>query len=319
VLSILFVAAIAVLAAPFVLSSLAVDRHGVEVAGSVYSKHEYVHTRHSTWKRTTEVMIECWPPDESSVRYFTSELKPADYDTLHKGQRVNVHYLRRADIPKIPFAETLGQLHMLPVARLAGRSMFSSFQEVLDAPARMFLLWAGGVVALLIVWRASRLPGFAWAVAVCVLVTVAAFLVYDFPTPTPAPGTPMLQATARVQNLETIEWLFRGSRSRGIAAAQPIQVVALEFVPAGRTEPVVAIDAIDAGSVAGIKQDAKLPLDYEAGSPRTAHLRGATRNFASRNLGGIGMEIAGIIAVILGFFVLSKLAGRAWKRIIASR
>lgn len=301
------------------LSSLAIDRHGIDVAGTVYSKHEYVSTRYSTWSRTAEVTVEYWPPDGSSIRYFKTALKPADYDSFTKGQRVTVHYLRLSDIPKVKFAETLGKMQMLPVARLAGRSMLSGLTDFFDEPARLLLLWIGLVVSLLIVWRISRLPRFAWAIAICVLVTLGGLLVHDFPTPTPAPGAPILQATARVQNIETIEWLFRGTRSEGFAAAQPIQVVALEFVPTGRTEPVVAIDAIDAGSIPGLKQEMKLALDYEGGSPRTAHLRGATRDFAPRNLRGIGFEIVAVIAVIVLLLAGSHWLGKAWNRLVAGR
>jgi hypothetical protein len=312
-------AGVVLVAAPFVLSSLAIDGHGIEVTGSVYSKHEYVSTRYSTWARTSEMTVEYWPPDGSSVRFFTTKLEPADYDSFAKGQRVTIHYLRRSDIPKISFAETLGRMQMLPVARLGGRTALSGIKDFLSAPVRFMLLWIGAVVALLIVWRVAHVPRFAWAVALCVLVTLGGTLVSDFPRPTPAPAAPTLQATARVQSIETIQWLFRGTRSRGIEAAQPIQVLALEFVPAGRTEPVVAIDLIDAGSIPGIRQDAKLSLDYEVSTPRTAHVRGATRNFVPRNIRGIGFQIVAVIAVIGGLLLFANWLGGAWNRLLARR
>ena len=276
-------------------------------------------TRYGSWRRTAEITVEYWPPDSPSVRFFNTRLEPADYDSFQKGQRVTVHYLKQSDIPRIPFAETLGQMKLLPVARLSGRSFLSGLKDSFDARARLLLLWIGAVVALLTVWRLSRLPRFAWAVGICVLVTVGGLMVRDFPTPTPAPHGSVLQASARVQSITTINRLFRGSRSHGFDAAQPIQVVALEFIPAGLSEPVVAIDAIDAGSIPGMKRDAKLMLDYEAGSPRIAHLRGATRDFAPRNLRGMGFEIAALIAVLALLLVGANWVGSAWTRLLARR
>ena len=60
-----------------------------------------------------------------------------------------------------------------------------------------------------------------------------------------------------------------------MVADQPVDVVSVEFVPEGRTEPVMAVDLIDRGSVSGLKEKAGVNVDYEAASPRIAYLAGA--------------------------------------------
>src|SRR5262245_15637573 len=129
------------------------------------------------------------------------------------------------------------------------------------------------------------------------------------------PNTNVRLASGRVVYLATIERMFSGKRSRGVVADQPVEVVGIEFVPAGRTEPVVAADLIDAGTVPGLKRDAVLAVDYEAASPRTAHLRAATRDFPSRNLRGMLTGAILAVAILAGFLAIARWLGRAWKRL----
>jgi hypothetical protein len=253
------------------------------------------------------------------VAFLTTALDPNDYDSFHKGQRVMVQYLQQRDIPKVPMAKTLGRMRMLPVARMTGRSFFSGIETFLHSRERSLLLWIGGVALLLIIWRVAGWPRFGWAVAVCCMVGFAAVMIDDFPTTTPAPANDVRQATAHVATIDLVDRLFNGTRSRGFDAAQPIQYVAVEFVPAGRTETVMAIDAIDAGSMPAIKPDAQVAVDYEAATPRTAHIRAATRTFPARNLRGIGFEIAACIAVVVGILLFANWLGGAWKRLLGSR
>jgi hypothetical protein len=306
-------------AAPFLLSSLYIDRYGVEVPGKVYAKSEYMRLDHSTWSRRAEVTVEYWPPDSGTVAFFNTAFDPAAYDTYHKGQAVTVHYLKQSSLPKIPMAATLGQMRILPVARIAGRSAFSNLDDFVHGSARTVLQWVGGTVLLLVVWRLAGWPRFGWAVGVCALVGLTVLLISEFPRPTPAPVEDVRQATGRVTNIRLIDNLYSGNRTRGFIADQPIQIVSVEFVPAGRTDPVMAIDAIDAGSIPSLQERAQVTVDYEAAHPRTAYLRAATRAFPSRNLRGIGFEIVASLAVlIIGLLLLSWL-GRAWKRLVARR
>ena len=140
----------------------------------------------------------------------------------------------------------------------------------------------GGIVILLIIWRRAQWAGFWWALGICCAVGFAALLIQDFPTPTPPPATDIRQGSGRIASIGRIDRLINGNRSRGFDANQPVDVVAVEFVPAGRTEPVVAVDLVDSGSIPGLKQDSVVAIQYEAQSPRTAYIQTATRRFVSR-------------------------------------
>jgi hypothetical protein len=104
-----------------------------------------------------------------------------------------------------------------------------------------------------------------------------------------------------------------------VIADQPVQVVGIEFVPAGRTEPVVAVDLIDAGSIPGLKENSTVAIEYEGDAPRTAYIQTATRGFVGRNLAGIAMQGILCLLMLIGFLVAAHFIGRAWTRLIQKR
>ena len=89
-------------------------------------------------------------------------------------------------------------------------------------------------------------------------------------------------------------------------ADQPIDVVGVEFIPEGRTEPVVAVDLIDRGSVPGLKEGSTAPIRYESESPRTAYLDGATRTFPSRNIPRSHCARRTVVGVLLGVLAVGN-------------
>src|SRR5205085_2918295 len=98
-ISLLFLCGLALLAAPFLVSSLYIDERGITIPGRVYSKSEIVLVHYSGWQRRTEVTIEYSPPETAGVTFFGARLDPQQYDALHAGQSVSLHYLRREDVP----------------------------------------------------------------------------------------------------------------------------------------------------------------------------------------------------------------------------
>ena len=68
-------------------------------------------------------------------------------------------------------------------------------------------------------------------------------------------------------------------------AAQPYTIVELSFVPTGMAGRVVAVDMVDAGSVAGLEPGAKVPIRYSAAEVRWARIDGAMRT-CWKNLAG---------------------------------
>lgn len=316
---VILVGGVALLAAPFVISALYVDQRGITIPGRVFSKRETVTVRDSGWTRASEATIEYSPPDQSGPVFFTTHLSPDQYDALHTGQTVSLRYLQRRDIPAVPMANIWRELHALPVVRLAGQRAFSGFAMLFTPGVILVCEVIGGVAILLFLWRRARWPGFWWAVGISCALGLGALLIHDFPKPTPPPVTDIRQGSGRVASIARIDHLFRGKRTQGFTADQPVDIVGIEFVPAGRTDAVVAVDLIDSGSLPGLKENSVVAIQYEGQSPRTAYLQTATREFVGRNLRGIAVECAACLLVIIVFFAGANYIGRAWKRLLQRR
>jgi hypothetical protein len=197
-------------------------------------------------------------------------------------------------------------MRLLPVAKLPG-------QLGVDRGAVRVLLWIACGVIVLVAWRRLRLPGFYVAVAAGVVVLLAGILYSEFPRPTPEPRIGVRTATGRVAAVRRINRLFGGSRTRGMDAAQPIDVVSVEFTSAPGAEPVLAVDLLDAMPDDTWKVGAPAVVQYEAASPRTARLEAGTRRFAEINLQGAISAGALGLGVFLAIVALLALAGRVMK------
>ncbi|MCU1292243.1 MAG: hypothetical protein JWP08_1093 [Bryobacterales bacterium] len=308
----------ALLILPFLVSSLYIDQRGITIPGHVYSKREDVTVHYTDMHRSSEITVEYTKPDGTGVSFLTACLSPADYDGMRVGQNVSLRYLRPEDVPDLPLAKALRGAQLLPTVRLATQETFSTFRLLLTTQMTLLLTGIGGGILLLLVWRIARVPVLGWVFGMYVASGIVALLVSEFPRPMPAPTLEVRQGTGIVKSVARINRLFNGSRSKGVPADQPIEVIGVEFTPDGRTESVLMIDLIDAGSVRGLKEKSSVRLDYESQSPRTAYIRGATRTFPSRNLAGVGLQgVACLLAVVV---VLGgvQLLGRAYKRLTAS-
>jgi hypothetical protein len=313
------VCGVVVLVSPFLISSLYIDQRGIEMAGRVYSKREDITMRYAGWTRTSEVTVGYDSPEPVGVAFFAIRMDPERYDTFHVGDKVRLHYLRHSDIPDVPGANILWQMHALPVVRLADQRAFSGLEMFFTRKLMLGCAGLAAIAVLLWVWRRARLPGFGWAVGACVIAGIPVLFFYDFPRPTAAPTVQVRQTAGKVKSLDRIDKLFAGSRSRGMIASQPVEVVGIEFVPEGRTDAVLAVDLIDLGSIAGLKVNGPVHIEYEGGSPRTAYLRSATRGFLARNLRGIVVDGGLYLGVLIGGLMGAHFIGRAWTRMVARR
>jgi hypothetical protein len=305
--------------APMVVASLYVDQRGVELTGRVYAKDEFIRVRTGTWTRSSEVTFEYTLPETGGVSFFNVEMSPEKYDEYHKGQTVKLHYLRREDIPKLPGADVMWQIRILPHVRLEGQRAFDGLRTAVTPQIRLGVAIVAAIGILLWVWRRMRLPGFAWAVGVCVVVGVVAMMFYDFPQTTPEPRSDVRAASGSVKTIRQIDWLFRGNHSRGLEAHQRVDIVGVEFVPQGYRDPVMAVDLVDRGSIAGLAEKMPVEIYYEAGRPRTAWLRSATREFPRRNLIGLGEDALLYVGVLIAGLVLWQLLANGLKRLMARR
>lgn len=307
------------LVSPFLISSLYLDQRGIDLTGHVYSKREDVTVNSSGWTRTSEVTIQYDLPDGAGVSFFTVRMGGEYYDAFHAGEKVKLHYLRRGDIPKVPGADFLWQMHALPVVRLATQRAFSGLGTLFTRKVILVCATIAGLALLLAAWRVAALPRFGWAIGICVAAGIPALVFYDFPRPTPRPAVEIRQGAGRVKSVGRIDRLLATNRSRGLLASQPVDVVGIEFVPEGGKEPVLAVDLIDRGSSPGLKENAAVAIEYEVASPRTAYLHQAKRTFLPRNLRGIVLDGGLYLAVLIGCLMAAHFIGRAWTRLLARR
>lgn len=304
------------LAAPFVLSWSYIDERGIEIAGKVFDKREFVTVRHSEWRRSCEVMVWYETPDEPGGSYAVANIDPVLFDRLHKDGTAAVRYLHRRDLPRVPFTGTLRDMHVLPVAKIVGH-------VGMNPGALRGLAWVSGGVLLLALWRWLRWPAFPWAVAAGVVVFLAAILNSEFPRPVPEPKAAVRRAPGTVASIGRIAYLFGTDRSYGIEARQPIQVVGVRFAPAGATEAVLAVDLIDEASIPGLQVGAPATVVYEQASPRTARIEGGAREFESRNFNGailfVALCAAGILAILGAILFAGRATGWLLRRIVQQR
>ncbi|HET6579896.1 MAG TPA: hypothetical protein VFG66_16365, partial [Gemmatimonadales bacterium] len=261
--------------------SLWLDQRGDTAAAVVKSKHEdiIVHrVPRGGWARYHRAGVE-FPAGGGQPGMAAITLPEARYDALHAGDTVQVHYL--------PFFPLL--------ARAADRS---TGQVVGDLAARVaadpwflpLLFWlTGGGLAL---WIASRVATV--AIVVAGLAWMALAFPIQFPASKPLPPAPV-EATARVTSVTLITKApaRSGSRTRSRMSrragesvrrlAMPYEVVQLLFAPDGRPDSVLAVDAVDSASVAGLTAGAIVPIAYDPRSPREARMTLGNRTYRDRN------------------------------------
>jgi hypothetical protein len=310
---------IALLAAPFVMSSLYIDDRGITIPGHIHSKSERVKMQHSGWTRAADITVEYGDPETGGVSFFDVPLDPERFDGFHIGQPVPLHYLRARDTPALPLAQAFRGIHLLPTVRLADQRAFSGLTSALAAKVPLRFQTLAAVVILLVLWRVARWPGFVWAFGIVFFSVATSLFLLDFPRPTPRPAVNVRQASGTVKSIDQIDRLFSGAHTKGLDADQPVAVVGVEFVPAGRTEAVLAVDLIDAGSIPGLKEKSAVGIDYEAGHPRTAYLQNASRHFVSRNIAGIVIQGVACLMVLIVFYAVVYFFHRAFNRLTAPR
>jgi hypothetical protein len=316
VLAFVWIAIFLLIATPFLLSSLALDRSGVPLTATVDSKHEILRVNGGSWSRSPEVLLKYLPPDSPVPGTLRAVFTTTEYDGLHVGNAVPIRYLPERDLPAVPLAHLLRQIHALPEARLAGRRTFSAFETFFRARFEWIEVAAMATVFLVLL-RVTKSPAFAWVAGAAVILAFALLMLHDFPRPVPAPETQVLQAVGSVRTMHHISRLFEGNRSRGLLAEQPVDVVGIEFVPAGRIDPVLAVDLIDAGSIEGLEVNSAVSVDYDGTSPRVARIRNARRDFATRNLQGIAFQavtFAAGMALLLLMAIWFERKAKGWIR-----
>lgn len=254
--------------------SLWLDRRGVPVVATVTGKHEEITVRDEPrggWYRYYRVGATFDAAGASMTATLTVDRER--YDALHAGDSIEIRYL-----PALPL-----------YARTPDRSTATVAAEAAMQLLGSRLLWwlGGGVLAMVVAARVGIVPvvvtGLLWMVWGYVLLLPSV----QEPTPTG------LEATARVSAITLVTKsparVSKGRRRRSYSSesirrlAMPYQVVQLLVPVPGRPDSVVAVDAVDSGSVGGLAFGAVLRVRHPAGDHRAAMLVEGRRTFLARN------------------------------------
>lgn len=274
-------------------ASLWLDQAGREHRVPIERKFEDVRVLYDgEWTRSYRLEVGATPG--SSVHPVLSA-SAESYDRVHPGDTVRVHTL-----PCCPI-----------VARLAERGTSDWLADIARAVLVDFrwVVWLVlGLAALYGAYRLGRratvLAGVAWLVAALLLPSV------DRAPPEVAPG--WRPATARVANSTRIHVIARGRRTAGgFALPQPYDLVELGFVPAGARDSVVAVDAVDEGTVPGLAVGAVLPIRYDPAAPREARLDAGARTHPRRNRSLYWMVVGVVVGGATGLTLLLGPRGAA--------
>lgn len=283
--------------------SLWLDRRGELTTARVTTKLEEITVQQvpgGGWYRWHRLGVEFDTPD-GSTGMASVTVPEQRYDALHQGDTIRVRY-----VPFFPLLARAADRSTGLVARDA------ALQFVADPFLISLVLWLiAGAAAL---WIAARiatpvivLAGLAW---------IALGLPFLFPAPLPfAPVT--AESTARVTSVTLVTKAPARSTSRrsrvgrqaGDAVrrlAMPYEVVQLRFAPEGRLDSVVAVDAVDSASIAGLAVGAIVPIGYDPAAPREARITLGSRTFRERNR-------YHMLGPMLGVGVLGMLGAWGWR------
>ena len=287
-----------ILIALLVGGSIWLDRNGIPVTGHVAAKQERIvvgHEPSGEWDRYYEVgaVFELAGGGSSQA---TVRVPPERYDRLQIGDPIALRYL--SEFPLL--------------ARTTDRSTASVVGELAWGVAGIpILVWL--VSGLIMLWIAARLG------TVPVLAAGIVWLASAYPllfTPATREGPRPMTSTAEVRGVTLVDKSPRHvSRTRSRTGGfdrrleVPYQVVQLGVPTRGGRDTVLAVDAVDSGSVAGLAYGARLPVRLDPASPREAQLAGGTRRFREANR-------YHFLVPILGCGILGTLAGLGyrWRR-----
>jgi hypothetical protein len=277
-----------------------VDLHGRLITCTVDRKDERIDRRQrdDSWSPAFRVSLACSSHD-TGASYIapTFDTDEQEFDHIQQGTPFEVRYLSSVPLPLLLVGISGAHLarETLPVhaaktfAWLVPASLIVGYFLVLS-----FLGWLFAKRGI----RLAMWPFFA-------LLAIAVFYILTPTLPVALSGK-TAQATATIKEMRVHNRLLSSSRSRGTAATVPYELLVLEFVPAGRHEPVLAGDMIDVSSRPDLAVGQQVPIDYEVDHPRHANVQGAMRTYYWRNVQG---------AILSGFATIALLVGGtlAWQ------
>jgi outer membrane protein OmpA-like peptidoglycan-associated protein len=324
------------------------DIGGTLVAGEVTGKREAIDMPlQDTWRHLYEISYRYQQIDPRYPPIGRHQVDVALYDRLHVGSRVAVRY-RRLPIVAAAFgpesaiaesswwsrmplpSESPRELVELVAVCVAGVLAFVAYRRdsrPLGLIATTVGVTVGSSVLLLgflafpllfFAWRGNPGKGFGW-VLLCSMALSTVALYERVPRPQLTASGPQGHAIGVVRSMRTVDQIWAswspssGESSGGQSISHPFEMVDVEFTPVARGESVHALDRVDSGSVAGLREGVSVPVTYPLSDPRAGTMAVGTRQYARRALiyvlgltYGVGGALT-IVAVLIGY-ALRRLA-----------
>jgi hypothetical protein len=284
------------LAGSLLAGSVWLDHKGSPVIATITGKHEELSLHDSPrgeWSRDYRVGVEFEIGDgafgSSSIRVSRGR-----FDSLQIGEPIAIRYL-----PALP-----------RYARTADRSTPQVLREAVsvfldDSFLTPLMTWlaVGGTALWILAHFATA------AVFVAGVMWIVFALVLLFPAPTPI-RLGAAETSARVEDVRLVTKSPSGRyvRTHGGTGsvdlgfrnlARPYQVVQFRLAVPGRSDSVLAMDAVDSASIPGLGLGATLPVLYDPRTPRNARLGVGTRTFRERNRYHLKWPVVGVGALIV--------------------
>jgi hypothetical protein len=276
-----------------------IDSVGTAVPGAITEKRETIRTNYADWFRRFQILAAFKAPGYPYERHTICDVDQQIFDSLHVGSPVTVHY-----VPALLSIPLVSSTHISPCPPWG---MFGFNPELY----RRSLYLYGSLAIILAIVFVLRIRRAAWLL----LPWSALFVFYGIcPHTEPMPLQPR-PVTAVVKEVVTVKTLVDAGRrhAQPITLAHPYQLVQMQFTPEGRSDPVVAVEAIDPDSVPNLKAGQVLTIHYDAGNPRIANIPGATHMFREQAIQQLGLEYLILVAVLLGLLLFARRSRRSRK------
>lgn len=264
-----------------------IDSAGNTVKGEVIMKREFlIYHLDGSWNRKTTAEISFRPADGEPNIVKTFELLPARFDDLSQGDFVDLRCPSKRG--------------MLPVYRLEDQHSFRQiwFWLTNEPFLLCFVLGLVGVLVVSMMWNANMPTLF----LLSGVVTVGAWwfsnvgLIFWEQSTALFGSTNSINATVREVHPPYLGTGLHGWLSTHLYKASDL--ILLDIVPAGRSEPTLSIDEVDLGSVS-LRDGQALNVDYSTANPRQSMVPDATRSYIWKN---------GLLNTLLALLALAGIA-----------
>ena len=270
------------LASAFGISAY-LDSGDSSITGQVLSKKEsLVYFRDGSWSRKMVAQIRADSPETSSPIVSLNVL-PAKYDELNQG-----------DFVQLVSYDRFGVLH---ITRLQDQTTASYFWYWVDDQPFLFFFVSG--LVLLLAVRFLLHVGLPAVFFLSGVVTIGSWWISAVAVPLWQQSGTLLGSLNTVgANVEEIHPPYLGGGLQGWFSTKiltPYDLILLEIIPIGHTEPIQSVDMVDINS-SNLKVGQSVNVEYSAANPRYSIVPDASRSYLWKN--GLICTIFAVLAML---------------------